>query len=165
MQESPPYSIGQIARFRYPKSNNLNNLRPIYADRSVLITSVRDVARSGLHPVSLMKRPMKARGRWLITGLCLDTHQERSFYVESMLEHKRDTWLTFGLFDPAEPNIEVVRYGIFAPTVTDRRFMASVVGKFNDYLESDFENEFSVAVFPVDNSANIHRLIQEAQAV
>jgi hypothetical protein len=107
MQESPPYSIGQIARFRYPKSNNLNNLRPIYADRSVLITSVRDVARSGLHPVSLMKRPMKARGRWLITGLCLDTHQERSFYVESMLEHKRDTWLTFGLFDPAEPNIEI----------------------------------------------------------
>lgn len=128
---APPFVPNEIASFEYPKSNCLNNRRPVYVRRSILVTDVWDMGRRGVAVQTVRLRPMLARGRWLITGTCLDTGQERSFYAESMRDYQRQTWLTLGLFDPLDKSGPILTRGQFAPTATDRRFLARVLDNFN----------------------------------
>ena len=147
----PDFQPGQVISFHYPKSNQVDNRRPVYSHRTVFVTEVRDVCQGGLSPVTIRKRPYLARGRWLITGVCLDSGQERSFYLESMQERQRQTWYTLGLFDPLEheqagPEMTTGRY---APTRSGRDFMAAVIENYNGTNCPD--NCYAVGVFPIDD--------------
>ena len=54
------------------------------------------------------------------------------FYREAMRHVRRASWLQLALFDPCEEEPRLRRpHGPFAPTATDRLFLAEVIGHFN----------------------------------
>lgn len=146
------FAVGDVVSFDYPKSNRLNNRRPTYRRWTICVTGVRDVAKSRLSTESFTRRPLLRRGRWLITGICLETCRERSFYLEAMRGRETKTWFTLGLFDPCEESAEpVYALGTYAPTVQDREFLAKVIAKYDSLVESA-STWFSLGVFPVSDS-------------
>lgn len=151
---APPFSTGQVISFEYPKSNQVHNRRPHYRRRTIAVTEVRDMSRHGVTLQAIKTRPALARGRWLVTGTCLETGEERSFYVESMREKQRRTWLTLGLFDPLAESGPIFTEGLYAPTAADRQFLCQVLDRFNLIdaecsTDSKSESNLILGVFPM----------------
>jgi len=125
--------IGKTYSFDYPRSNNVD-APEVYRRRTIIVSSVRDLSKIGHNADAIAKRPKKRRGRWLVTGICLDTRSRRSFYVESMRHSRQETWLTLGCF---------------APVVGERRFLVDVLRAYRE--ESDNRNlDHCLGVFPVN---------------
>lgn len=158
---APPFSTGQVISFEYPKSNQVHNRRPHYRRRTIAVTEVRDMSRHGVTLQAIKTRPTLARGRWLVTGTCLETGQERSFYVESMKEKQQQTWLTLGLFDPLAESGPVYTDGLYAPTAADRQFLCQVLDRFN-LLDAeqppvpDTDDNLILGVFPINDDRELN---------
>lgn len=147
--QNPTFQINEILKFDYPRLNTIDNPNPSYSPRIIRITKIRDLTHKTLHPVTVQKNPLTTRGRWLITGICFDRNQERSFYFESMKHVARNTWLTLGLFDPIEPDPQpFFTIGIYAPIQRDRIFMAQIIQEFHA-IESTIN---SLGVFPSEKA-------------
>lgn len=146
--ETPPVQTRQILSFTYPKSNQVNCRQPHFRRRTIYVTKIRDVGQGGLSPVTIKKRPMLNRGRWLITGICLESGQERSFYFEAMQEFQRPTWYTLGLSDPMADGGPDYCYGRFAPTAQDRQRMFRIIELYGESAAEDDDNEMVIGVFP-----------------
>jgi len=141
--------IGKTYSFDYPRSNNID-APEVYRRRTIIVSSVRDLSKIGHNADAIAKRPKKRRGRWLVTGICLDTRSRRSFYVESMRHSRQETWLTLGLYDATSEDTEpVYRLGCFAPVVGERRFLVDVMRAYRE--ESDNRDlGHCLGVFPVN---------------
>ena len=146
---SPPFRPNDIIRFEYPKLNDLRHHAPSYAPRIVQVKEIRDTCRKALNPATIAHNPTVTRGRWLITGQCLELNRERSFYFESMRHVAKRTFLTLGLFDPIDPSPDrqpIKTYGIFAPCAEDRIYLAKIITDFNGLSDA----VYSLGVFPFD---------------
>ena len=76
---------GRAYRFLYP-SINFKCLPQKLNERRMLVTRIRDTESEPLEEETLASNPFIKRGRWLVTGTDLDKIDERSFYLESMVE-------------------------------------------------------------------------------
>lgn len=76
--------VGRSYRFLYP-SINFDCLISGLEERRIFVQHVRDTESESLDEETLASHPFTKRGRWLVTGIDLDKHEERSFYVESMV--------------------------------------------------------------------------------
>jgi len=151
VEQNAACSVGDVISFDYPKSNRLNNKQPHFKSWTICVTAIRDVRRKRLCPTTISKNPMTNRGRWLVTGYCMESNVERSFYWEAMRGREVQTWLTLGLFDPCSPSNDPIKtYGKFAPTVNDRRFMARQISWFNEAFSNESNVVLNLCVFPVD---------------
>ncbi len=156
----PEFSIGEIITFDYPAYNTVDSRKNIWRTRTLLVSGIRDLARKSLHPITIQKRPMTARGRWLITGVCLDCMEERSFYWESMKGNFAATWLTFGLYHPERAeDAPVHQFGVFAPNKRDRLFMRDVLKVYYEETEERIDVDFTLGVFPVLSVSDVSDLV------
>ncbi len=154
MNSRPPFSVGEIIHFDYPEQNTCDQ-PPVYKPRSVLVTEIRDMAKSGYHPETIERRPTLNRGRWLITGICLERYERRMFYWDAARESRRETWLTLGLYDPLDDgeNPEpCIRVGKFAPTASQRELLRDAIRKYGKIAEERPEVTHSIGIFPWDES-------------
>lgn len=155
----PEFSVGEIITFDYPAYNTVDSRKNIWRTRTLLVSGIRDLARKSLHPVTIQKRPLTNRGRWLITGVCLDCMEERSFYWEAMKGNGAATWLTFGLYNPDRAgDAPVHQFGAFAPNRHDRLFMRDVLKVFYDQTDDRTDLEVTLGVFPVLEMEFIQRI-------
>lgn len=75
---------GRIVSGLYPAANYYG-VRLRYEPRRLLVESVRVIRNEPLEAETLELDPMLRRGRVLVTGMDLDKHAERSFYLESFV--------------------------------------------------------------------------------
>jgi len=76
--------LGRAYKFLYP-SHNFDGVMSGMEHRRCLVQNVRDTSSNPLDEETVSANPLLKRGRWLVTGIDLDKHEERSFYVESMI--------------------------------------------------------------------------------
>lgn len=160
MGPQPEFSIGEIITFEYPAYNSVDSRKNIWRTRTLLVSGIRDLARKSLHPVTIQKRPLTNRGRWLVTGTCLDCFEQRSFYWEAMKGNGAATWLTFGLYNPeSEDDVPVHQFGVFAPNKRDRLFMRDVLKFYYDETEDRIDIDFTLGVFPILDVSSVSSLV------
>lgn len=92
---------GQTIRISYPESTLIDAVSRL-RKRRIYVTKVRDLVADPLTPEEFLRRPFIRRSRWLISGIDLDTHQQRQFYLGSSREYKRPGILRVGLYAPGD---------------------------------------------------------------
>lgn len=146
---APPPRPGQVFVFHYPRSNELE-ARPAYRRRCILVRSVRLLDQEPLRTITLRMNPLRRRGRTLVTGWDFDARGERSFYLESMREFRRQTWLALALFDPLDDQAGPLWLPwTFAPTATSRLRLAEACRVFGGAADDDGVIEHNLCVAPI----------------
>ncbi len=124
--------IGDVIRFCYPTTNVVELSLADYRHWTIEVTAIRDLRQHPLLPATIAAKPLVGRSRWLISGECLYTGRERSFYSGSMLDCESHTVLTLGGYDPITSALDFT-YGEYPPTARHRRLLARVCDRVADF--------------------------------
>lgn len=82
-QNSVSLVPGSAYSFLYPR-HNFHGVLSKFEPRRLKVTDLRNLVEEPLESVTIEMQPLLRRGPTLVTGLDLDKHAERSFYLHSM---------------------------------------------------------------------------------
>jgi len=85
MSKKARLEIGSQITFDYPR-HNIHFVVSKLEHRRMEVDEVRVLKESPLDPITLEIQPLLRRGHTLVSGIDLDKHERRSFYLESMRE-------------------------------------------------------------------------------
>ena len=154
-KSDPTFHPGDILRFEYPRFNSTNNPHPTFVSRIIRVQEIRDNRQRNLKSATFALDPEIKRGRYLITGICLDRDQKRSFYFESMRNIVINPMLTVGVFDPCEPDQHhpLKTYNTFLDTPENRKWLATVIKLVNE-LASSRNTDLAAAIFSISETTD-----------
>jgi hypothetical protein len=143
------FAIGSTVTLICPFVNYLG-VDPAWTTRRLTLESIIDRTKHPIPARAVAKYPLRRRGRWLLVGTDRDRGHRNSIYLECCFHHWRYTSFELGLFDPRDPDREILaRRGPFVPTP---RAMHSLARLIRDYKRhAAFRRlPLSMGVFAID---------------
>lgn len=140
---------GRQLEIAYP-THNLLSLPLEFADRSLLVTAVRDFALTPMSARHIVRQPLIRRGRLGIEAIDADTGTKKTFWAEAARDGELPPY-RLGLYDPRVPGELVDWIGrVFGPTERDRLAMRRIAQRWYSLIRARGPIGLSLAAWPVE---------------
>jgi len=151
------FTPGTEIEISYPESTLIDAVSKLRR-RRIHVTKIRDLVAEPLTPQEFLARPFIRRSRWLISGIDLDSHQRRQFYLGSSAEHESPGILRVGLYAPGDRRPRWPFPLQFTETRRDRLMLAKAIDAWLSRDLADlslrvFVDDFRIVRPPINRSA------------
>lgn len=114
----------------YPTSTKVGEI-PDFKLRVFEVVKVRDLVVDPLQPLEFYRRPLVARGRWMVTAFDQQLQKFRNFYPANSLEFATASELRVGLYESdGNKPLEIISRS-FGNSIRERILLARTVKKWN----------------------------------